>query len=276
MTRPTTKGRLNAIAAPPRAERTRDKGKVASQPSDAAKALEMLTLREEDWGGKSEARIRAEIAVSPTALGASVARLFARGPDAGTDLTETVAVIRDRVQAVKANDLTGADEMLTAQAATMDAMFYNLAGKAAANLGSNLAVSEIYMRLALKTQSQCRATWETVAAIKNPPIVYAKQANFSGGGPQQVNNGAQVEAESRQIKQLGKQDVEWMDAGTPSAAGGIDPWLATVGAIHRASNSGGKGSGQPERVSRITESVGASDAGRAARPSAGSRRAAPR
>ena len=34
------------------------------------------------------------------------------------------------------------------------------------------------MRLALKTQSQCRATVETLAALKNPPLVFAKQANI--------------------------------------------------------------------------------------------------
>jgi len=40
----------------------------------------------------------------------------------------------------------------------------------------------------LKAQSQCRATLEALAAIKNPPIVYARQANIAAG-PQQVNNG---------------------------------------------------------------------------------------
>jgi hypothetical protein len=45
------------------------------------------------------------------------------------------------------------------------------------------------MRLALKAQGQCRATLETLAAIKNPPVVFAKQRNISHGH-QQVNNGA--------------------------------------------------------------------------------------
>jgi hypothetical protein len=46
---------------------------------------------------------------------------------------------------------------------------------------------ETFLRLALKAQSQCRATLETLAAIKNPPVVFAKQANISSGH-QQVNN----------------------------------------------------------------------------------------
>ena len=45
--------------------------------------------------------------------------------------------------------------------------------------------SKMREKLALKAQSQCRATLETLAAIKNPPVIFVKQAN----GHQQVNNG---------------------------------------------------------------------------------------
>jgi hypothetical protein len=40
---------------------------------------------------------------------------------------------------------------------------------------------EAHARLALKAQSQCRATIETLAAIKNPPVVVARQANIAQG-----------------------------------------------------------------------------------------------
>jgi hypothetical protein len=56
------------------------------------------------------------------------------------------------------------------------------------------------MRIALRAQSQCRATLETLAAIKNPPIVYARQANITSG-PQQVNNGVPAQAGENQIAQ---------------------------------------------------------------------------
>ena len=42
--------------------------------------------------------------------------------------------------------------------------------------------------MAYKAQNQCRMTSETLSTIKNPPVVYAKQANIAHG-PQQVNNG---------------------------------------------------------------------------------------
>ena len=42
------------------------------------------------------------------------------------------------------------------------------------------------MRMAMKAQNQCRMTLETLATIKNPPVVFAKQANINNGGQQQV------------------------------------------------------------------------------------------
>jgi hypothetical protein len=49
--------------------------------------------------------------------------------------------------------------------------------------------AEGYMRLALKAQSQARASWESLSKIKNPVgATFIRQANVANG-PQQVNNG---------------------------------------------------------------------------------------
>ena len=100
------------------------------------------------------------------------------------------------------------------------------------------------MRLALKAQGQCRATLETLAAIKNPPVVFARQANINNGGQQQVNNGAlpaiseepthAVKPEFRQTGLLGASDGQWMDTRAAGTAGSADPHLAPMGAIDRA------------------------------------------
>jgi hypothetical protein len=47
---------------------------------------------------------------------------------------------------------------------------------------------EAFMRMALRAQAQCRTTLETLANIKNAPVVFARQANVTTG-PQQINNG---------------------------------------------------------------------------------------
>ena len=85
--------------------------------------------------------------------------------------------------------MAGPEAMLVTQAHALDSIFTELARRSALNMGEYIEASEKYMRLALKAQAQCRATIETLAALKNPPIVIARQANISNG-PQQVNNGA--------------------------------------------------------------------------------------
>jgi hypothetical protein len=102
-----------------------------------------------------------------------------------------------------------------------------------------------YMRLALKAQSQCRATIETRAEIKNPrPIAFAQQANIANG-PQQVNNGGQVPAEpscaekseNQQSILLEKSDGERLDFGAKGAIVGANTPLETVGVTLRQGQS---------------------------------------
>ena len=102
----------------------------------------------------------------------------------------------------------------------------------------NAAPFECNMRMALRAQSQCRATLETLAAIKNPPVLFARQANVTTG-PQQINNGVAESSRAREIEaertQLLRADHgERMDTGTAGATGRGDPALATVGTLDGA------------------------------------------
>ena len=109
--------------------------------------------------------------------------------------------------------------------------------------GDSLATFEGNVRVALRAQSQCRATLETLAAIKNPPIVYARQANIAQG-PQQVNNGVAPpsragENENVQNKLLEARNDKCLDTRAAGAAIGGDTALETVGALHRAKDARG-------------------------------------
>ena len=78
------------------------------------------------------------------------------------------------------------EEMLLAQANALNAMFTSLAERATKQ--EYMKNMEAFTRLALKAQSQCRATLETLADIKQPRhVVIAQQANLAH--QQQVNNG---------------------------------------------------------------------------------------
>ena len=148
--------------------------------------------------------------------------------------------LREHATNVQKGDLGRVEAMLSHQAHTLDAIFNNLARRAALNAGEYMGACDTYLRLALKAQSQCRATLETIAEIKNPPIVIARQANVTTG-PQQVNNGipADVASRARQLESAPNQLLEeshgeQLDCGTKGAATGIDSQLAAVGEFDRA------------------------------------------
>lgn len=141
---------------------------------------------------------------------------------------------------VSKGDLSRPEALLVAQAHTLDAIFQNLARRASSNMGQYLDAAETYLRLALKAQSQCRATLEALAAIKSPPVVYARQANIAAG-PQQINNnpaGAQ-ESETEPTKLLEMQSAERLDTRAPSQAVPTHQDMATMGAVDRAANRTG-------------------------------------
>jgi hypothetical protein len=131
----------------------------------------------------------------------------------------------------------GVHGVLTTQAHTLDAIFNELARSAALNMGEYINAAERYLRLALKAQSQCRATLETLATIKNPPVIYAKQANIANG-PQQVNNSNQSVpvGEGTSIvpnKLLEQQHEQWLDASKTGKAVNADPEMATLEYVDR-------------------------------------------
>ena len=156
------------------------------------------------------------------------------------DLPGLLVTLREQGEAVNAGNLAQAEAMLMNQATALQSLFSRLAARA---MGwDELAPFEAYMRMALRAQGQCRATLETLAAIKNPPIVFAKQANVTTG-PQQINNGTPAPSRPReneiQQTQLSRDGNGLLpNPGTPGHAGGADPTLEAVGTINRTQDAG--------------------------------------
>jgi hypothetical protein len=135
---------------------------------------------------------------------------------------------------VAKGDLTRPEAMLTAHTHTLDALFNGLTRLAYTY--TNIDGFERLLRLALKTQGQARATVETLAAIKNPPIVFAKQANMTSG-PQQINNGlARGIPAAVPNKLLEQIDGERLDPITASGALNCNSEMATVGVVNGTSH----------------------------------------
>jgi hypothetical protein len=147
--------------------------------------------------------------------------------------------LRANGDAVVAGDLGRVERMLIGQAITLDTIFANLAERATRQ--EYIKNADTYLRLALKAQSQCRATAEALALIKNP-MPYIRQANIAQGH-QQVNNGVPAPAghaganSFEQSKLLGAengQTIERLDARTQTEAIPSNPAVATVGKVNRA------------------------------------------
>jgi hypothetical protein len=149
-------------------------------------------------------------------------------------VTELLAAMRKAGDETVAGELGRFERVLTNQFLTLDALFNNLAQRSGRQ--ESFKGIEVLMRLALKAQSQARATAETLALIKNP-MPYIRQANIANG-PQQVNNGQQATGagsfQSGQNKLLEAQHGNTLDIGATATAGRADQALETVGAVHRA------------------------------------------
>jgi hypothetical protein len=155
------------------------------------------------------AAMGARVCLSPVMLNLITAMTFTANSDLAKNGPEgaerlDVSACAD-VMIAKVNDLAKGgiaqlEQHLLCEVVALEAIFGEMARRAALNMGTHIGPMEVYMRLALKAQSQCRTTIDTLAEIKNPRPVYLNPKNVnnvagnqqlnSTEGPQQVNNGA--------------------------------------------------------------------------------------
>lgn len=194
------------------------------------------TLKIKQEKGKSDERFMAEVAMKPSPSHVITANIFAEGTLGKVDLTESLLVMEEEIKKVQSGDLSGLEATLTAQAITLDKIFIEMARRAASNMGQYRDTMAVYMKLALKAQSQCRTTLQTLAEIKNPqPFNIVKQANIANG-PQQINNG--VPASDSRAEKIQNQPNELLevqhgsqtlDEGTARKTISQDQAMATLG-----------------------------------------------
>ncbi len=160
---------------------------TAKKKAEVSTISDAQTLNVKDQKGKSKERKVAEVLLSPTTLNTFTIEKFISSFTGKVDLTEAVEVMNEKSEKIIAGDLSELESTLIAQVVSLNTIFNTLARQSAHSMGNNLQTLEVYMRLALKAQAQCARTIEVLATIKNPPIVYVKQANIAHGH-QQINN----------------------------------------------------------------------------------------
>jgi hypothetical protein len=226
--KPKTKPTSGVAKRKPRAT-TKPTGGVATKPKGKLEARFPPAKDPE----ASEAMAR--FAISPKVQAALTVQTFAK--TFGTlELASVARSLGESIKQVQGGDMKECEAMLMGQAHSLQAIFRNLSAQAEANIGHFPKAVDSYLRLALKAQSQCRATLEALSAIKNPPVLFAKQANFANG-PQQVNNGPAPhtgKVETVQNELMEAQDAERVDTGTQGEASRGHSTLEAVEAEHRA------------------------------------------
>lgn len=149
------------------------------------------------------------------------------------EITDLVDAMKRAGDLAVAGDLSRVERTLVNQMLTLDVLFDNLAQRAGKQ--ETFKGIEVLMRLALKAQSQARATAETLATIKNP-MPYIKQTNIANGH-QQVINGQHAGAGNSQSapnKLLESQHDDNVVTGAPTTAGSSHSHMEAVGTVHRA------------------------------------------
>ncbi len=191
--------------------------------------------------GSTPADVAATVAQTLTLPQTNAAAVLENWQKDTHDVNALAAELGRQVEAVNGGDLRRAEGMLIAQAHTLDGIFTSLARRATNQ--EYLKQWDTYMRMAMKAQNQCRMTLETLAAIKNPPVVYARQANINNGGQQQVNNGtapnstpasAHAGENAFEPNELSGGSHELLaDTRASTATGGAHQDVEAVGAVNR-------------------------------------------
>lgn len=155
------------------------------------------------------------------------------------DVPGMIASLSSQSASIQRGDLAQTEAMLINQATALQSIFARLTEKAMQQ--SHLPNLESFMKLALRAQSQCRATIETLSVIKNPPVIYARQANLTTG-PQQINNSLSTDQAPQGIEfsqnQLSEVPHELCsNTGTSSITSPANPPMETLGAVNRTQDA---------------------------------------
>ena len=136
---------------------------------------------------------------SPAILSAVVTESYEAPITPELDINYLLDELNDSIDKIKSGNLAELEAMLLGQAKALQTMFMSLARRASKQ--EYLKQYSAYMNLALKSQSQSRATIQTLIELKYPrQVIVTQQANITHGN-QQVNNGVATQS-SPQTKDI--------------------------------------------------------------------------
>lgn len=220
--------------------------------TETASEADLAAMQEVEQRAAERRRRQSHSATNSVSNAALVVDAYGKKVWGELDLQAIHDELSDKVRLVFSGDTRAAESLLISQAKALDAMFSALSCRALAQ--DYLEQFDTNLRLALKAQNQCRMTLETLATIKNPPVIFAKQANIAHGH-QQVNNegfrtSTHAPAPARQIENkpnelLEHDDGQRLDTGAAGTASGSDKAMATLEVIDGTSHRRRQGKRKP-------------------------------
>ena len=129
----------------------------------------------------------AKISLTASTMSAVLTDAFTKKLFPSSDIVDVANVLNNKISDIQDGDMKPIEAMLIAQAQALQTMFVSLGREAAGKTQLNQYTA--FMNLALKAQSQSRATIQALVELKFPKqATFVKQANIANGH-QQVNNG---------------------------------------------------------------------------------------
>lgn len=135
---------------------------------------------------KSESEAFAKVSLSASYMGAILADSFTKTILPKAELPDVADALSDKIKNIQNGNMEPIEAMLISQAHALQTMFVTLGRMAASK--TQLVQYTAFMNMALKAQSQSRATIQALTELKYPKhATFVKQANIAHGN-QQVNN----------------------------------------------------------------------------------------
>lgn len=155
-----------------------------TKPTDDMKPNNALRLEQSsnETGAQALARKLLEPEVRHALAASAFAGKALGGSVANPGLMDFVDHMQLASDKAESGDIAAASRLLMAQALTLDSMFTELARRAAINMGDHINAAERYGRLALKAQSNCRATLDTLGKLHQPREQTVRHVHVNEGG----------------------------------------------------------------------------------------------
>lgn len=183
---------------------------------------------------QTESEQSAKASLSASTMSAALSESYTKAilPEAG--LPEIAKALSEKIVAIQDGDMKAVEAMLIGQAQALQTMFVTLGRMAAGK--TQLAQYTAFMNMALKAQSQSRATIQALVELKYPKqATFVKQANIAHGH-QQVNNATNTHAHAHARENQNQPNEllevidgsENMDSRTAQTTGRADKTMETV------------------------------------------------